>query len=495
MSTVDSFYSSSRPLPGEGELYVGWSESSITPDKPVMLQGQFHERISEYVQSELVVTVLALETRDSSGGALEQMMIGACDLCDVSAELLAEVRRRLSGKLPGLCLDKLLLNATHTHTGPVKTDAEAGAGSLIYSYIPKELQPVVNPRAGEVMPPREYSEFLVERLCEAFTEAWQRRAPGLASWQLAHAVVGHNRRLVYDDGSAEMYGSSDTTNFVCIEGPSDHGIELLYLWDRTGRLSGVVVNVACPSQVVEGHSFISADYWGEVRQQLRERFSGQLFILPMCGAAGDQSPRDLIRRRRQEPSMHDVEGAVELGTRITDAVAGKYEAAAREKRPGLVFRHLVGCMDLPLRMVSRQEHAEAKARFEAVLTRRKPGQRLNTRGIVELFAPGGVMARYDRQQQSPFYSPEIHAIRLGEIAIATNPFELFADYGLRIKGRSRALQTFVVQLACGKGGYLPTEKAVVGGGYSAIVASGLVGPEGGRILVEQTVRLINSLFP
>ena len=146
-------------------------------------------------------------------------------------------------------------------------------------------------------------------------------------------------------------------------------------------------------------------------------------------------------------------------------------------------------------MVSTSEHAGARARFEAILNRRKPGERLDTRDIVELFAPGGVMARYDRQQQNPFYSPEIHAIRLGEIAIATNPFELFADYGLRIKGRSRALQTFVVQLACGKGGYLPTEKGVVGGGYSAIIASGLVGPEGGRTLVEQTVRLINSLFP
>ena len=85
-------------------------------------------------------------------------------------------------------------------------------------------------------------------------------------------------------------------------------------------------------------------------------------------------------------------------------------------------------------------------------------------------------------------------IRLGEIAIASNPFELFTDYGLRMKARSRAEQLFIIQLACDSGKYLPTAKAARGGSYSAIVASGIVGPEGGRILVEQTVKMINNLF-
>jgi len=89
---------------------------------------------------------------------------------------------------------------------------------------------------------------------------------------------------------------------------------------------------------------------------------------------------------------------------------------------------------------------------------------------------------------------EIHVIRLGDIAIATNPFELFLDYGMRIKARSKALQTFVVQLACGCSGYLPTAKAVAGGGYGGEAASNNVGPEGGKILVNQTIELINKMW-
>jgi hypothetical protein len=77
--------------------------------------------------------------------------------------------------------------------------------------------------------------------------------------------------------------------------------------------------------------------------------------------------------------------------------------------------------------------------------------------------------------------------------ICTNEFELFSDYGIRIQARSRALQTFIIQLA-GPGSYLPTEKAVKGGGYSAVIQSNMIGPEGGQLFVERTVNLINEMF-
>jgi len=59
----------------------------------------------------------------------------------------------------------------------------------------------------------------------------------------------------------------------------------------------------------------------------------------------------------------------------------------------------------------------------------------------------------------PFYltddvkPSEFHVIRLGDIAIATNPFELFMDYGVLIKARSKAVFTLLVQLSCQHSGY------------------------------------------
>ena len=106
-----------------------------------------------------------------------------------------------------------------------------------------------------------------------------------------------------------------------------------------------------------------------------------------------------------------------------------------------------------------------------------------------------LLRRYADQGENLTYDMELHVLRLGDVALATNPCELFLDYGLRIKARSRALQTFIVQLATDQIGYLPTAKAVAGGGYGALVTNGLVGPEGGEVLVERTVELINSLWP
>ena len=51
-----------------------------------------------------------------------------------------------------------------------------------------------------------------------------------------------------------------------------------------------------------------------------------------------------------------------------------------------------------------------------------------------------------------------------------------------------------IQLA-GPGSYVPTPRAARGGGYSAIVESNVVGPEGGQALTDRTVELINSLWP
>ena len=63
-----------------------------------------------------------------------------------------------------------------------------------------------------------------------------------------------------------------------------------------------------------------------------------------------------------------------------------------------------------------------------------------------------------------------------------------------MKARSPAEQTFVVQVACDSLGYLPTERGVAGGHYSAEIMSNIVGPEGGRILVERTVESLKDMW-
>jgi len=112
--------------------------------------------------------------------------------------------------------------------------------------------------------------------------------------------------------------------------------------------------------------------------------------------------------------------------------------------------------------------------------------------VVNLDLPENEPAILPFYETDPIKPIEFHVIRLGDIAIATNPFELYIDYGIRIKARSQAVLTLLVQLSCQNVGYLPTERGVKGGGYSA--DKFVVGPKGGQILVNETVKTINELW-
>ena len=105
-----------------------------------------------------------------------------------------------------------------------------------------------------------------------------------------------------------------------------------------------------------------------------------------------------------------------------------------------------------------------------------------------------MLARHKLQETEPYYRAEVHALRLNDLAMATNPFELFVDYSNRMKSRSPAIQTSIIQLTADCAAYLPTERAVQGGGYSARIDDGVIGPEGGRILVEETTRLLKTIW-
>ena len=55
------------------------------------------------------------------------------------------------------------------------------------------------------------------------------------------------RRAVYSDGSAQMWGDTNKAVFTELEGGNDSGIELMYLFDREEKLTGIVANIACPA--------------------------------------------------------------------------------------------------------------------------------------------------------------------------------------------------------------------------------------------------------
>ena len=150
-------------------------------------------------------------------------------------------------------------------------------------------------------------------------------------------------------------------------------------------------------------------------------------------------------------------------------------------------------MTFPLRTVTITEYEDAKAKIDDFIEKNR-GKRATYEENASLYIYSGIVDRYAIQQQLSSFEEEIHIIRFDDVAIATNPFELFLDYGNQIRARSKASQTFLIQLAGGTGGYLPTATAEKGSHYSAYVSSGTTGHEGGELLVRKTLDTINKMF-
>ncbi len=415
-------------------LKIGWASADITPDRPVAMRGR---ELSEGVKDPVTATALALER--GAGEAVERVILVSCDLQHITdgnryeANMLAKVRALLQTALPEVPSGNVILMATHTHVAPsVQTD-------------------------------KEYEVFASERIARAAAQAWESRKPGGVSYGLGHAVIGHNRIVTHQDGSSRMVGdlqkgTTAHSQFSHIEGFEDHSVHLLFAWDETSRLTGVVINVPCPAQVQRG-KLISADYWHEAREEIRRRLGEDVFILPQVSAAGDLATIVMVEKKAEArmqrlmfPEIEDDRDRrrKQIALRLADAVSTvlPFMKDAIEWNPPLA-------------------HSMKKLELVQGFPEPKPDM--------------------------PPYPVELHAVRIGEVAMVTNPFEFYLDYGIRIKGRSPAVQTFVVQLA-GSGSYLPTDRAVAGGAYGAIPRTSRVGPQAGQAIVEATLEMLGDLF-
>ena len=66
-----------------------------------------------------------------------------------------------------------------------------------------------------------------------------------------------------------MYGATDRPDFIGMEAGQDDTVGVIGVWTGKGELTGLLVNVVCPSQVMEATYVVTADMFGEMRRLLR----------------------------------------------------------------------------------------------------------------------------------------------------------------------------------------------------------------------------------
>jgi hypothetical protein len=490
-------------------LAIGWASRDVSTDAPVHIPGQFHIRVSQGVRDPITATALVIEN-----GA-DALIFVSADFVSIQPHVVTRVRARVAERSPGIPVDKIAINATHTHEG-ASHDTSAIAGMASPDQIPAT--------GIEIASAADYCDFLVEQIADAVCEAYEGRRPGGVAYGYGFAAVGHSRREVYFDdtskrpgaaarpgmavdGHARMYGPTHDDQFSHYEAGCDPFVNLLYTFDDAGRLTGAIVNVPAPSQCSESIQQLSADYWHDVRLALRARH-GDIFILPQCAAAGDLAPRIQHYKQAQnrrfalkygaDPGRDlDVWQRRDIAERIAAAFDEVLGWARQDIRTALPIQHEIATVALTRRRITDQE-AETQRRELAELnavpfkTDGTPLERLQTNSILVARRNrcARMLAFHELQKTEPTCPVEIHVARLGDIAFATNPFELYMDYMHRMQGRSPFEQTFIVQLTGnphGYAGYLATERGEQGRGYSASLYCNQVSHVGGQELVENTL--------
>ena len=487
------------------KLYIGWAERDITPDMEkysIGLYGQYYARIAKGIHSRLKFSVCAMSSGD------ESFISGTVDVAGVPLAFTNLLKEEVAKRNAGIDVSRIFLNAIHTHSAPslnVSMNYKRSVGGTMWQQG----------EFAKTISPAEYAELVLPIMADAIVEAWTTRQEGGIARGFDYARIGHCRRAAYTDGTAEMYGDTTRPDFVAMEAGEDSGVDMLFTLDKEGKKTGIILNVACPSQVMESTYVVSSDFAGATRELLKEDFGPDFHTLYWISPAGCQSPRDLVRHYTTEPDFWHADGVPVLAKRLRDAVM-RAELEPAEYTP--YFKSTVMPVSLPRRRASYTDYRAAKAelaRLEAIQPEAEAFADFcaETHANEKIDGPGpydsklhhmvlikneqAVIKRYENQDEVPTISFDMNVARIGDIAIASNPFELYLYYGQNINARSKAQQTFLVQLSSGASihaGYLPSPDGEKFGGYGGMIINGQVGSDGGYKLADITVEEINKLF-
>jgi neutral ceramidase len=424
-------------------LRAGAACLDITPPLGAPLRGFFHERRARAVHDPLYVRSLALE-QDGAGIA-----IAICDLIGVRRAYLDRARARITEML-GLAPEQVLIACTHTHTGPETGDDP-------------------------------YTEFLIARIADAVTLAWDRRIPAEAGWGRAgEPRVAFNRRYRMRDGTVQTNPGIGNPDVVEPAGPIDPEVGVLCLRRPDGHTLGLLANYALHYVGTPDAEYaISADYFG-LFSQLIQRLRDEAFVAALCnGASADINNIDVLGGRRPPNDRYQH----------VERVAALIAAAALWAWNEMPFVSAapIGAALAEVAVRRREPPSEADAtRAQQIEARLAAGERV-------LMGERAFARRVLRQMRNlpAELSTWVQALRVGDLALVGVPGELFVELGLEIKRRSPFGQTMVIELANDSIGYIPTRRAFEEGGYEP-EASVLAPGEGERI-VETALALLEQL--
>lgn len=437
-------------LPACAQLRIGRAQVKITPPVGVPMAGYYSIRLSEGTHDDLYAKAIALEI------AGQRAILIACDLIGADPSF-ATPARNLVAKTTGLAVERIMLAATHSHTGPL--------------FNPRMLVAAPGParKLAET-----YIEDLPAKIAEAARLAINDLQPARASDAIGHeSTVSFNRRFLMKDGTVKFNPGKMNPSIVRSVGPIDPDLPVVYFDTPTGSSLATYVNFALHLDTV-GSAHYSADYPYTLAKILGAVKSPAMLTMFTIGAAGNINHIDVTNKDPQKGN----EEAARIGTILAGEVLKTYTRLLP------VNAKYVGASSVKVPLPAPEVTDTTRARATAVTFGLK-----TQAPFLEMVDALKVMDTVERK--GPLEA-EVQVITLGdEVAWVAIPGEYFVELGMAIKRASPFRTTIIVEQANGWLSYIPDQKAFAEGSYEAI--SSRCAPGCGEKLVETAIRMLGNL--
>ncbi len=443
--------------PSHRVLQAGAAMVDITPPLGEMVVGGFAPFPATEVHDKLHARCLVLDDGET------QIAFVICDNLGIIREVYDEARD-LIAKETKLPVDNILMAATHTHSGT-------------RARLPK------------------YRPIVVRGIADAVRRATKNLEPAKIGWgSIDEPSEVFNRRWYVTDPELRKnpFGGVDTVRMnpprgnpklVKPAGPIDPEISLISVQAIDGRPLALLANYSLHYVGGVNTGDVSADYFGLFSRRIGELLGATDEHPGFVGMLSNGTSGDINNinfRIRGEPFER-----YEKMTQVAELVAKR----VKEAHDKIEFHDWV-----PL----------ASARRELTLQVRKPDERMQ-----QYFAKVSSQDddapkhhRYERNYagrvQQLLEGPDqitlpLQTLRIGDLAIAAIPFEVFAEIGLEIKERTPFADAFTIELANDSNGYLPTPRQHELGGYETWMGTNRVQLDASDRITETILQLMAEL--
>lgn len=453
----------------KASLIAGAATANITPELGSPIVGGFLPFPSTHVHDELHARCLVLDD-----GTTKIALI-VCDLLGVHRSLSLEARKLIETET-GIPSTHILISGTHTHsaTNAHSTDPRAYLSDM-------DLTP--------------YQHFVARRIADGVRRAHNLLRPA----EIAFGTIDvpehvHNRRWHMKPGTApvnpfgkidavKMNPPSGSPNLIEPAGPTDPTVSFIALREPNGRLISLYSAYSLHYVGGVGSGHISADYYGMYCEALKNLIPNSTedppFVALMAnGTSGDINNVDFKNPRKSQPAYTQMR-------HVAEDIAKKVHAT---------LDNLTWTNTAPLAARYRELDLKWRTITPELLAWAKDTQAKTPRIQGKADLP---LAYAERVQRLATPSPDtklpVQALRIGDILIGTSPCETFAETGLEFKQRSPIKKAFMVELAHGYYGYMPTPRHFELGGYETWPGTNNLEPEAAPKLLSALLEMAAEL--